>query len=109
MTKVVRPFITSLSAAVTLASVAASSALVASSRIRIGGFFRSAGDRQPLALAAREHAPTLTDGRVQPIGVTLDELERLGPSAGGEYFRIGGVGLPTRRFSAIERLNSSGS
>ena len=42
MTKVVRPLITSLSAAVTFASVAASSALVASSRIRIGGSFNSA-------------------------------------------------------------------
>src|SRR6478735_5199491 len=42
MTNVVRPFITSLRAAVTLASVAAASALVASSRIRIGGSFRSA-------------------------------------------------------------------
>ena len=42
MTNVVRPFITSSSAACTLASVAASSALVASSRIRIGGSFSSA-------------------------------------------------------------------
>jgi hypothetical protein len=42
MTKVVRPFINSLSACATFASVAAPSALVASSRIRIGGFFSSA-------------------------------------------------------------------
>jgi hypothetical protein len=42
ITKVVRPFITSLSAAFTCLSVVASSALVTSSRIKIGGFFRSA-------------------------------------------------------------------
>src|SRR5450759_2605773 len=42
MTKVVRFFITSSSARITLASVSASSALVASSRMRIGGSFNSA-------------------------------------------------------------------
>ena len=42
ITNVVRPFITSSRAALTLASVTASSALVASSRIRIGGSFNSA-------------------------------------------------------------------
>ena len=42
ITKVVRSFITSSSAACTFISVVASSALVASSRIRIGGFFSSA-------------------------------------------------------------------
>ena len=42
MMKVVRPAISAFSARPTLASVAASSALVASSRIRIGGSFNSA-------------------------------------------------------------------
>src|ERR1700731_1720974 len=42
ITNVVRPFITSSRAALSLASVTASSALVASSRIRIGGSFNSA-------------------------------------------------------------------
>ena len=66
MTKVVRSFITSSSAACTFASVAASSALVASSRIRIGGFFEQrARDRDALALAARQHAAALAHRRFE--------------------------------------------
>ena len=66
ITKVVRSFITSSSAACTLVSVWASSAEVASSRIRIGGFFKKrAGDRQPLTLAAGQETAALADDGVQ--------------------------------------------
>ncbi len=78
ITKVVRSFITSSSAACTLVSVVASSAEVASSRIRIGGFFssaraidsrwRSPPDRK------RPRSPTIA---FELVGIALDEIERL--------------------------------
>ena len=75
MTKVVRPFITSFSAAVTFASVVASSALVASSRIRIGGILQeSARDRETLALAARQSSAALSDDGVETVLVTFYEF-----------------------------------
>ena len=68
MTKVVRPLITSSSACVTLASVTGSSALVASSRIRIGGFFsKRAGDGEPLAFAAGQKPAALADRALQVL------------------------------------------
>ena len=95
ITKVVRPFITSSSAACTLASVSASSALVASSRIRIGGSLSSArAIESALALAARQHA-----GRARrhwlskPSRIALDDVERLRARAGVAHLRLGGVGL----------------
>ena len=94
MTKVVRFFITSSSATSTLDSVAASSALVASSRIRIGGSFRQrARDRQPLTLAARQGAPALAHFGVKPIDVVFDEIERLRPRGGRAHLLVGGVGF----------------
>ena len=66
ITKVVRPFITSSSAACTLASVMASSALVASSRIRIGGSLSSArAIEMPLALAAGQQPSALADAGLE--------------------------------------------
>ena len=78
ITKVVRPFITSSSAALTLASVTASSALVASSRIRIGGSFSSAR-----AIDSRCRSPPESMRPRSPAWVSnfllaaLDEFERL--------------------------------
>ena len=108
MTKVVRPFMTSSSATLSRASVTGSSALVASSRIRIGGFFSSAR-----AMARRWRSPPESSrprspsGASRPSGIAVDEVERLRAGRGVAHFGVGGVGLPTRRFSAIERLNSS--
>ncbi len=63
MMKVVRPRISTAMARDTRASVAASSALVASSRIRIGGFFSSAR-----AMARRWRCPP---DRVAPRSPTI--------------------------------------
>src|SRR5215475_2054929 len=79
ITNVVRPFMTSSSAACTLASVNASSALVASSRIRIGGFF--------------SRARAIADLRQEALGVALDDLERLRALAGLAHFLFAGVRL----------------
>ena len=49
------------------------------------------GDRQPLPLAAREHAPALADDRVQPVAVPLDEFERLGALQAASDLLVGGV------------------
>ena len=49
---------------------------VASSRISTGGDGRSAGDRDPLELAAREPQPALAHVRVVAEGEALDELGR---------------------------------
>ena len=68
-TNVVRPFIASRSPALIAASVRASTEEVASSRIRIRGIGdQRAGDRDPLALAARERQPALADDRLVAVG-----------------------------------------
>ena len=69
-----------------------------------------AGDREPLALAARQRAAALADERREALrlaaatkSLRLRALERaldLGPVASG---------LPTRRFSSIERAKRNGS
>ncbi len=110
MTKVVRPFITSSSAALTLASVTASSAEVASSRIRIGGSFNSAR-----AIDSRWRSPPDSMRPRSPAWVSNLSLPRSMNSsacARSVATRISASvasGLPTRRLSAIERLNSSAS
>ena len=94
ITKVVRSRITSSSAACTLISVVASSALVASSRMRIGGFFKQrARDRQALALAAGEHAAALADRRLEALRDALDEIERLRALGRAAQLLVGRVGL----------------
>ena len=61
------------------ASVTESSALVASSRIRIGGFFEQrARDRQTLPLAAGQGRAALADQRLVALGLAHDEVVRLG-------------------------------
>ena len=94
ITKVVRSFITSSSAACTFISVVASSALVASSRIRIGGFFSSArAIESALALAAGQHAAALADGGFEAFRIALDEVERLRALGGLAHLLVGGVRL----------------
>src|SRR6478672_8679730 len=82
MTNVVRPFMTSTSAACTLASVSASRALVASSKIRIGGCLSNAG-AQPASVA---------DGGIEARRI-LDDVERLRARAGFAHLLLGGVRL----------------
>ena len=93
----------------TFASVTGSSALVASSRIRIGGSFsKRARDGEPLALAAGEQPAALADAGLEAVGIAVDEVERLRARRGRRAISSSvASGLPTRRFSAIERLNSS--
>src|SRR4051794_21063055 len=117
ITKVVRPFITSSRAALTLASVTASSALVASSRIRIGGALRSAravdrGCRSPPdSLRPRPPAwgsdfffpppmnfsafprPALAGMGLEFLFAALDEFQRLRAAGGDAHFLVGGVRL----------------
>ncbi|MGY3406340.1 hypothetical protein ACVWZV_002453 [Bradyrhizobium sp. GM5.1] len=109
ITKVVRPFITSSRAVFTLASVTASSALVASSRIRIGGSFSSAR-----AIDSRWRSPPDSIRPRSPALVSKPPLRSMNSSACARSaaLRISASvasGLPTRKFSAIERLNSSAS
>src|SRR6267378_1973918 len=110
ITKVVRPFITSSRAALTLASVTASSALVASSRIRIGGSFSSAR-----AIESRCRSPPESMRPRSPAWVSnFFSLRSMNSSACARpaAVRISSSvasGLPMRRLSAIERLNSSAS
>ena len=78
----------------TRASVTGSSALVASSRIRIGGSFEErAGDGEPLALAAGEEPAAFADAGVETFRVALDEFQRLGALGGVAHFGDCGVGL----------------
>ena len=57
----------------------ASSAQVGSSRMRIGRVLEQrAGDREALALAARERRAALADERVVAVGQALDEVVRVG-------------------------------
>ena len=76
ITKVVRPFITSSSAALSLASVTASSALVASSRIRIGGSYRIARAllKDPPILILDEATSALDAVTESKVNVALDEV-----------------------------------
>ncbi len=73
ITNVVRPRITSSRAALTLASVTASSALVASSRIRIGGSFKSAR-----AIDSRWRSAAFAGMGFEFLVAAFDEFERLG-------------------------------
>ena len=110
MTKVVRPFITSSSAACTLGfggGVERAGRFVEDQDRRV--LEQRARDREPLALAAGEQPAALADRRRKPSGVALDEIERLGARAASRISASVASGLPTRRFSAIERLNSSAS
>ena len=92
MTKVVRPFITSSSASWSLRSVAASSALVASSRIRIGGFLRSARaiERRWRSPPESERPRSPIDG-VEAVGLAGDEFERLRALERLDHLLVGGV------------------
>ena len=90
MMSVVRPFITSRRASLIRASVEASTEAVASSRISTRGFDQQRpGDRDPLALAAREGQPALADARLVAVRQVADELVRLG-LAGGLLDLLGG-------------------
>src|ERR1051325_5992974 len=102
MMKVVRPCIRSLSAFWMRASVIASRALVASSRIRIGGFLSSAramasrwgpppGKR--VALAARQRRAALADQRFVALGLAQDEIMGLGEPRRLLDLGLRGVGL----------------
>ena len=75
------------------ASVSTSSALVASSRIRIGAFFEDgAGDGDALALAARQRGAALADDELVGAGLLGDEIVRLGQPRGLLDLGVGGLG-----------------
>ena len=94
ITNVVRPFITSSRAALTLASVTASSALVASSRIRIGEILQQcARDREPLPLAAGQHPSALAGIGLKSLLVALDEFQRLRAAGCDPHLLLGRVRL----------------
>ena len=110
ITKVVRSFINSSSAACTFISVVASSALVASSRIRIGGFFTNARAierrwRSPPE-SIRPRSPTLAS---KPSGLASMKSSACAFAAAARISSSVASGRPTRRFSPIERLNSNTS
>src|ERR1700683_560963 len=94
MTNVVRPFITASSARLTRCSFTGSSALVASSRIRIGGSLSSAR-----AMASRCRSPPESSRPRSPIGARMPpalralELGALGGGRGVADFGVGGVRL----------------
>ena len=78
ITNVVRPAITSRSACLIACSVEASTDEVASSSIEDPRVAQQrAGDRDPLALAAREREPALADPRVVALRQLGDEARRL--------------------------------
>src|SRR5215471_18011467 len=79
MMKVVRPCISSLSAFWMRASVTESSALVASSRIRIGGSLRS--------------ARAIADQRLVALWLAQDEVVRLGEPRRLLDLGLAGIGL----------------
>ena len=93
MTKVVRPFITSSSAAVTRISVTGSSALVASSRIRIGGSFSNARRWRAAAARRRTEACRVRRSGLQTFRIAVDEVERLGARRRLADFGVAGVRL----------------
>ena len=51
------------------------------------------GDREPLALTARDVAPTLRNGRIEPVWHRLDEAARLRDLERAPQLLIGGVGV----------------
>ena len=82
--KVVRPRISRSSASTTACSVSASSALVGSSRIRIGAFFEQRpGDGEALALAARQRRAALAEHRVVALRQRGDEVVGVGGAGRG--------------------------
>ena len=68
-----------------------------------------AGDREALALTARERAAALADDRVETLRLTGDELRGLGAPDRLLQLLFVASGRPARRFSRIERANSMGS
>jgi hypothetical protein len=93
MTMVVRSCMSRSSACCTSRSLSASSALVASSSSRIGGLLEDrAGDRDALALAARQARAALAQEGVVALGQLADELVRGRGLRGRLDLRIGGAG-----------------
>ena len=107
MMNVVRPAIRVFSARLTRASVAASSALVASSRIRIGGSFSRAR-----AIASRCRWPpdrvdaALADLRVVTVRLADDELVRIGHAARTLHLFVRRIRVADTQVVADRRLNS---
>ena len=78
ITKVVRPFITSSRASCSFFSVAASRALVASSRIENRRVLQERPrDGKPLPFAARQRTPAFADDRGEAVGLAGNEFDRL--------------------------------
>ena len=81
---VVRPFISSSSAACTARSDSVSSALVASSRNKDRRVFQDGpGDGNPLALAAGKRHPFFADDRVETFGLLRNEFTGVGMGRSG--------------------------
>ena len=91
------------------ASVSVSSALVASSKIRIGASEDGAGDGQPLALAAGERGAAVADDEAVAAGLPADEVRASASRAASTTSASLASDRPMRMFSAIERLKSPAS
>ena len=110
MTNVVRFFMTSSSAASTPGfgrGIERAGRLIENQDRRI--LQQRARNRQALALAARQRAPALAHFGFKSVGIVFDEIECLRPRGGRAHLFVVASGLPMRRFSAIERLNSKAS
>jgi len=113
ITKVVRPFITSSRAALNLGlGYPRRARRSPRPRIRIGGFFRSgARDRQPLPLAAGQHAghaPPAVGFRISGRRAPMNSSACAARAAAIPHFLFGGVGLcRPARLSAIERFETA--
>ena len=94
ITKVVRSFITSSSAACTFVSVTGSSALVASSRIRIGGSFsKRTRDREALAFAAGQHPAAFADTGLKAVRIGSMKSSACARAAASRISCVGRVRL----------------
>ena len=93
MTRVVRSRMAVSSAACTMRSLSASSALVASSSSSSGGVLQhGAGNRDALALAAREAHAALAQEGVVALGQGADEIVGKGGARRGLHLGVAGVG-----------------
>ena len=93
ITKVVRPFITSVSAVLDAAlggGVHAGGRVVQDQDARLGE--EGAGDRHALALAAREGEAALAHERVEPVRQVLDQLGEAGLLGGAPDLLLARLG-----------------
>ena len=108
MTKVVRPFITSSSAIVTPGlghRVERAGRFIENEDRRV--LQQRAGDGETLALAAGQQPAALADRRFEALGLRSMKSSACARAAASRISSSVASGLPTRRFSAIERLNRS--